>query len=150
MAKEIARRLRNTIGHAASVTHTGSPRLGQMIKRATALAFLVVGLTTSSARADEICGHAFANSIQQLYSKIATIPRAQVVLNDDRFIAIADMDAKVVWTFTKASHPAAPAVVCRRAVEVNGRVEVDLQSRCGGSKEACDAMIADFKALPKH
>jgi hypothetical protein len=105
-------------------------------------------LAASYASADELCGRSFT-SVQQLYADLTRTSGIQAVLNDDSYIAFADPGAKVMWTFTKTSHPAAPAVLCRRPVQTGDRIEVQLQARRGGAKAACDALIAAFQALPR-
>jgi hypothetical protein len=104
-------------------------------------------LAAPDASADELCGRPFT-SVQQPYADVARTSGIQAILNNDSYVAFADASAKVVWTFTKAAHPAAPAVVCRRPVQTGDRIEVQLQARCGGAMPACDALIAEFQALP--
>jgi hypothetical protein len=70
------------------------------------------------------------------------------VHNDAQFFAYADAQARVIWTFTKSGHPAAPAVVCRRPVQTGDRIDLQLQAHCGSPKDACDALIAAFQKLP--
>lgn len=113
----------------------------------TYLTSLIAGsLAAMPVSAGEICGRNYA-SPGQAYSEVARTPGVQVALNNAQFVALADQKAMVVWTFTKAGHPASPAVVCRRPIQVGGVMQVQLQAICSGPKEACDALIADFQAL---
>jgi hypothetical protein len=102
---------------------------------------------TGPLQAAPLCGREVA-SLQALQDELANNPQVERVLDNDQYAAYADQGARTVWTFTKPGHPAAPAVVCRRPVQNGNQISVQLQAGCGGPKEACDAMIAAFQALP--
>jgi hypothetical protein len=55
-----------------------------------------------------------------------------------------------IWNFTKASHPAHPAVACRRIIQVGDQFHVETQLRCQGSKTQCDRLATDYAALDKR
>ena len=58
-----------------------------------------------------------------------------------------DRASYTVWSFAPAWHPAHPAVVKRTAVERDGAVYVETKVLCQASKQACDALVEDFKQL---
>lgn len=71
---------------------------------------------------------------------------AQETFRDDQYIALRDT-AQITWTFTQPANPAHPAMVCRRIVGPEGRLELETNASCLASQQACDAMMADFAKL---
>lgn len=58
-----------------------------------------------------------------------------------------DQAAHVIWSFTPPDHPAHPAVVRRALVQKDGALNMDMTALCQASKEACDKLMGEFKAL---
>ena len=73
-------------------------------------------------------------------------PGVKIYEHNGWTVAQDDAD-RAVWSFTPANHPAHPAVVKRYAYEEGGSVWVRMGVICGASKEACDALVREFKAL---
>jgi hypothetical protein len=72
----------------------------------------------------------------------------QIILDDDQYLAIHDLEKGSVWTFTKIGHPAHPAMICRYPIKMaDGKWYTQIEARCGGSKEACDTLVQQFRAL---
>lgn len=93
---------------------------------------------------DHLCGTpsmAPSEKLQQLQ-----VAKAPETFRDSRYIAYRD-SADITWTFTQPAHPAHPAVVCRRIVGPEGQLELETNAECRASKQACDAMMADFAKL---
>jgi hypothetical protein len=72
----------------------------------------------------------------------------QVILDNDKYLAIHEVKTGAVWTLTKAGHPAHPAVVCRYPVRApDGNWHARIEAKCGGPKPECDALIESFKQM---
>jgi hypothetical protein len=112
-----------------------------------AVVAMLCGGAARPAAADEMCGRRF-DSLADLRLQLAGERNVEALPVGPTWSSFADRAAMTVWTFAEAGNPAAPAVVCRRPVEENGFVSVQMQVRCRSSKAACDAMVAAFKALP--
>jgi hypothetical protein len=90
------------------------------------------------ARAGQLCGRSF-DSLPRLETDlrvdIRATKRGAMYLE---FIthSVIDDEGKTLWVFAKESHPAFPAALCRQGIES--------QSRCEGTKVACDAFVAKF------
>lgn len=52
-----------------------------------------------------------------------------------------------IWAFTSDDHPAHPAAVAREAVNEHGVIRIRMAVLCTASKEACDALVEEFKPL---
>jgi len=52
-----------------------------------------------------------------------------------------------IWAFTPDDHPAHPAAVAREAVNEHGVIRIRMAVLCTASKEACDALVEEFKPL---
>jgi hypothetical protein len=58
-----------------------------------------------------------------------------------------DTAAHAVWSFAPVGHPAYPAVVRRALVQKDGAINMDMTALCQASKDACDKLMEEFKAL---
>ena len=72
-----------------------------------------------------------------------------VVISDRGGWTVAeDRKNVIVWSFTPTSHNAHPAGVKRAFVRNDdGSVSVLMSVLCGGPKEACDKLVAEFNQL---
>jgi hypothetical protein len=52
-----------------------------------------------------------------------------------------------IWAFTPDDHPAHPAAVAREAVNEHGVIRIRMAVLCTASKQACDALVDEFKPL---
>lgn len=84
-----------------------------------------------------------AEKFEQL-SKIEKLPQT---VYGDSYIGLRDSPRMTTWSFTQATHPAHPAVVCRRIVGPEGALRLEMNASCLASKSACDALIAEFELL---
>jgi Protein of unknown function (DUF4019) len=60
---------------------------------------------------------------------------------------VSDPTDDALWSFAPSDHPAFPAAVKRRAVELDGNTFIDMRALCQASKLACDKLMAEFAAL---
>jgi hypothetical protein len=109
----------------------------------------LVVLQAIPADAAEICDRTMA-SPGQLLDTLRNEPGIQLIHEDDLYMAFAEKSHSIVWTFTRPGHPAHPAVVCRRPVEQGAAVAIEMRVVCGGPKDACDRLVADFEELNKR
>src|SRR5215831_958060 len=118
----------------------------QLRKCATVLAQLLstgIILAPSHAAADELCGRQF-DSLSQLYADLRSeADRGWRVI--ERATHITLVGGQMIWTFARDSQPSFPAVACLRVVEVDNQLEANVQTRCEGAKDACDAVAAKAK-----
>jgi hypothetical protein len=66
---------------------------------------------------------------------------------DDGWLGFSDSRNKAIWTFAPAGHPAYPAVVKRVMVQDGNTVKVKTTAKCEAPKDACDKLLAEFRAL---
>ena len=96
-----------------------------------------------TAHADELCGRQF-DSLSQLYADLRSeADRGWRVI--ERATHITLVGGQMIWTFARDSQPSFPAVACLRVVEVDNQLEANVQTRCEGAKDACDAVVAKAK-----
>jgi hypothetical protein len=108
---------------------------------------IVLIATLASATAhdgDHLCGTpsmAPSDKLRQLQAA-----KAEETFRDPQYLAYRD-SAGITWTFTQPANPAHPAVVCRRIVGPEGKLELETDAECLASRKACQAMMADFAKL---
>lgn len=111
------------------------------------IAALLAGCCATGAMADDLCGRPFT-SVEQIYREVTRAPGVERTVEDGRFTAFLDRRNSTVWTFARRPHPAAPAVVCRAlATRAGGAVDLTMNVRCGGPRQDCDALFAEFQRL---
>ena len=60
----------------------------------------------------------------------------------------ADPKNFTTWTFTPLAHPASPAAIKRTvARDSAGNMGMVMAVKCGGTKLACDKLVAEFTAM---
>ncbi|NIX75564.1 hypothetical protein [Microvirga terricola] len=95
-----------------------------------------------TARADTLCGRTF-ESPEQLRSELSRLPQSRILVDNDTLAVLADRQGRVMWTFLKPSHPAAPGAACQIPVEYQGAPSFRMEARCAGPKQACDSFIIE-------
>lgn len=94
-----------------------------------------------------LCGRE-SNSLPALMVDLMRLAEGLPHHEDTQFLALSDRQAGVMFTFTKPGHPAHPAVVCRRPQQnTAGGFSIQIESRCGAEKSACDALVESFRRL---
>lgn len=94
----------------------------------------------------ELCGTPDASPGQK-FEQLTAIEKLPETFRSEQYIALRDRNRMITWTFTQAAHPAHPAVVCRRVVESDGALRLEMNANCQAKKPACDALIAEFEQL---
>lgn len=113
-----------------------------------ALVFAVaVGISAGKALADDSpCARANTDP-GTLQSELTSTGKLPEVFRDDQYVALQDKSTWAMWTFTLPSHPAHPAVVCRRPVREGESITLDMVVNCKGESKACAQLDQDFRAL---
>jgi hypothetical protein len=113
------------------------------------LVFLAALSCSVPAAAKEICDVEFDN-LGTLLQEMQSDPRYEVE-GSELYLGFVDgLDRKRTWAFTTPANPAHPAVICRSLVQQQDAWVVDTRLVCGGPKQACDRMVADFDDLDKR
>jgi hypothetical protein len=105
---------------------------------------LVAGMVSANAQDRNLCGTPAVTAAEKLRQFQSA--KSPEVFRDARYVAYRDA-AGITWTFTLAENPAHPAVVCRRIVGPEGKLQLETNASCDASRQACDAMMADFAKL---
>jgi len=107
---------------------------------------LTFGLLTSPVMAETLCGKSFDNPAA-LAIEMLDEPDTELLNHDALYFSIAEDKHERYWTFTRETHPAHPAAICRRLEQVDGELLLDMNISCAGPKVACDVLVEDFKKL---
>jgi hypothetical protein len=105
---------------------------------------LLARLVSARAHAGDLCGTPAMVPPEKLQQLQAA--KALETFRDTQYVALRDTDG-INWTFTQPANPADPAVVRRRIVGREGKLELETNADCRASQQACDAMMADFAKL---
>jgi len=114
--------------------------------RWSSLFLLTICASFSQTAHAELCGTPDASPGQK-YEQLTAIEKLPETFRSEQYIALRDRNRMITWTFTQAAHPAHPAVVCRRVVESDGALRLEMNANCQAKKPACDALIAEFEQL---
>lgn len=77
----------------------------------------------------------------------ATPSLAKAAVRSDGFEVYDTADRMKEFVITLQSNPAHPAVACREITRENGELRLMRYMNCGGSREACNRLFLDFRAL---
>lgn len=106
-----------------------------------------VGFAAGGAWADTSpCARANTDP-EKLQSELSGTDKLPEVFRDDKYVALQDKSTWAMWTFTLPTHPAHPAVVCRRPVREGDSITLDMVVNCNGTPKACAQLDQDFRAL---
>jgi|SRR5690606_41230642 len=94
-----------------------------------------------------LCERANSAAPGKLQSELAEGEKLPEVFRDDKYVAFQDKETWAMWTFTLPTHPAHPAVVCRRPVQEGETITLDMVINCQGETTACNQLDVDFRAL---
>jgi len=79
---------------------------------------------------------------------VRSSPRfARADVKSDHFEVYDTSDRMQEFVITLEPNPANPAVACREIRQENGNLRLDRYMNCGGSREACNRLFLDFRAL---
>ena len=87
-------------------------------------------------------------SVKEALEELKAKPGVVVVTKPDGWIIATEPKVYAQWSFTPEGHYAHPAVV-RRLVQQrpDGEVSVETSALCGAEQNACDRLMAEFRAL---
>lgn len=106
-----------------------------------------LGIGAGSAIAEpSLCERANADP-GKLQSELTDSDKLPEVFRDNDYVALQDKATWAMWTFTLPTHPAHPAVVCRRPVTEGDTITLDMVINCQGEVNACRQLDLDFRAL---
>lgn len=106
-----------------------------------------LGVSTGAAAAEpSSCERANSDPVE-LQTAIAERDKLPEVFRDDNYVAFQDKETWAMWTFTLPTHPAHPAVVCRRPVREGDSITLDMVINCQGDEKSCAQLDQDFRAL---
>jgi hypothetical protein len=94
----------------------------------------------------DICG-LHAPALDQVANALVERGGVREAAGNEKFVAYEHLDFTHIWTFTRPSHPAHPAVVCRELKDGGAGLAVDMQFVCGGAPDACAALYREFVHL---
>jgi hypothetical protein len=121
--------------------------------QATMLAGAITALLTAPSHPQPamICDQPLAKNITDMYEHISRLSGARVEQSRNPHIDVIWLEAQgQMWNFTKATHPAYPAIACIRIVKVGDQRHFETQLRCNAAKPLCDKLYADYLALQKE
>jgi hypothetical protein len=118
-----------------------------LVSRTIALASILSSV--SSANSQPICGIEFISpeQVEKVLTQEMKLPRGQ---GNSLYVSYFDKKKLIMWTFATLKNPAHPAVVCRKTTLNKGEWVLTQDVRCGGSKQDCDSLAADFDKLNKQ
>jgi hypothetical protein len=112
--------------------------------------FIAAGLTALGAQqskaAESICGVPFA-SPAQVEGVVSKAKGVVSIKGNDYIHGYSNPQSSVAWIFTSKKSSAHPAVVCRWQSAKNGKPVFLTDIRCGGKKNACEKLAAEYRRL---
>lgn len=132
---------------------------GSMVTRLILLTALATGqlsdldaffpdlLMTEANGPPSMCGLS-ASDTEGLAKVVRATPRfAKADVRSDAFEVYDTADRMQEFVITMESNPAHPAVACREIRQENGDLRLNRYMNCSGSREACNRLFLDFRAL---
>jgi hypothetical protein len=94
-----------------------------------------------------MCGLS-ANDTEGLAKSVREAPSlTKANVNSDGFEVYDTADRMQEFVITLETNPAHPAVACREISRENGELRLTRYMNCSGSREACNRLFLDFRAL---
>lgn len=119
------------------------------VKKASGLAaaaLLLAGCAASGSREAPAAGDFGYPSVAAALRELRARPDAEC--GDERgWVVCSQPEARVLWSFTPADHPAHPAGVRREVVEKDGAIHLQMAVLCEAEQAACDRLVEDFEQL---
>lgn len=104
-------------------------------------------LLTEANGPPSMCGLS-AGDTDGLRKSVRTTPRlTKAAIKSDGFEVYDTSDRMQEFVITLETNPAHPAVACREITRENGELRLTRYMNCGGSREACNRLFLDFRAL---
>jgi hypothetical protein len=98
------------------------------------------------AGAQDLCGRPreAPDALLQRLTRTEKLPESG---RDAGYVTVIDKEKGILWSFTRAGHPAHPSVVCRQPVEAGGKVSIDMAIQCEASDDSCAELAGAFESL---
>lgn len=109
--------------------------------RALVGAFTALLIQSGGVGAKELCGQEVV-AFDKMANSIKALPGATVDRETSAVIEIADMKQSTLWTLVKPQPGEPAAVICRKIIQEDGRVVVQLKAECLGTTLGCDGVIS--------
>ena len=93
-----------------------------------------------------LCGLT-GGSIEDIRRQLIAGPGIEEVAGGDLYYAYLQNEPMRAWAFTRPSHPAHPAVVCREMQRSGGDINIVMSISCDSSRASCDQLYRDFQSL---
>ena len=108
------------------------------------LAAIAMAFAPNPASADQLCGRQF-ESLSQLYADLRSEANSGGEASSawrvlERSTHVTFVHGQMIWTFARESQPSFPAAACLQIVPVEGGIKANVETRCEGAKDACDAV----------
>jgi hypothetical protein len=117
-----------------------------MFHRIVLLAAGLSALSAGAATAQDLCGRP-PEEPQALLDRLTKAEKLGEAFRDASYVAISDKAKDTIWTFTVPGHPAHPSVVCRRPVQDNGKLRLQMDVRCNAAEAECEKLVQAFQEL---
>lgn len=104
------------------------------------LATAVALLCPWAAQAASLCERAVL-PFRAMVAALKTEPGAQVLRDNGSVIEIEDPKRFIIWTLVRPGGTSPGAHICRRVVQENGEIFIQLKAYCAGKKSDCDGVI---------
>jgi len=117
-----------------------------MFHRILLLAVGLPALSAGPASAQDLCGRP-PEEPQALFDRLTKVEKLSEAFRDSSYVAVSDKAKDTIWTFTVAGHPAHPSVVCRRPVQDDGKLRLQMDVRCNAAEVECEKLVNAFQEL---
>jgi hypothetical protein len=117
-----------------------------MFRRIVLLAVGLPVLSAGPAAAQDLCGRP-PEEPQALFDRLTKAEKLSEAFRDASYVAVSDKSKDTIWTFTVAGHPAHPSVVCRRPVQDDGKLRLQMDVRCNADEAECEKLVNAFQEL---
>ena len=83
-----------------------------------------------------------AEALEDIKSKPGVTARTE-----HDWIVLNDASSNTIWSITTDRHPAHSTAIKRTIARRDGQLFVEMNVRCGASKEVCDQVVAQFQQI---
>ena len=97
----------------------------------------------------QMCGLTGANALD-LIRQVTASPNFRRASGSNRFEFYLSTNGADALVFTLPSEPAYPAITCRHLFDQAGSTYQERTMRCDASREACDRLFLEFRALDEE